>query len=69
MPIEALIFDCDGTLADSMPLHWRAWKQVTENHGLHFARDRFYSLGGVPAKTFCSCPSTALNTGSTGSTS
>jgi beta-phosphoglucomutase-like phosphatase (HAD superfamily) len=49
MPIEALIFDCDGTLADSMPLHWRAWKQVTERHGIHFPRERFYSLGGVPA--------------------
>jgi beta-phosphoglucomutase-like phosphatase (HAD superfamily) len=50
MPIEALIFDCDGTLADSMPLHWRAWKQVTERHGLHFPEERFYSLGGVPAR-------------------
>lgn len=49
MPIQALIFDCDGTLADSMPLHWRAWKQVTESHGIHFPEDRFYSLGGVPA--------------------
>jgi beta-phosphoglucomutase-like phosphatase (HAD superfamily) len=49
MPIEALIFDCDGTLADSMPLHWRAWKQVTARHGIHFPEDRFYSLGGVPA--------------------
>ena len=43
-------FDCDGTLADTMPLHWRAWKQVTERHGLHFPEDRFYSLGGVPAR-------------------
>ena len=50
MPIQALIFDCDGTLADSMPLHWRAWKQVTESHRLHFPQDRFYSLGGVPAR-------------------
>jgi len=50
MPVQALIFDCDGTLADSMPLHWRAWKQVTESHGLHFPEDRFYSLGGVPAR-------------------
>jgi HAD superfamily hydrolase (TIGR01509 family) len=50
MPIQALIFDCDGTLADSMPLHWRAWKQVTESHRLHFPQDRFYKLGGVPAR-------------------
>ena len=33
-----------------MPLHWRAWKQVTESHRLHFPEDRFYSLGGVPSR-------------------
>jgi beta-phosphoglucomutase family hydrolase len=48
--IKALIFDCDGTLADTMPLHWRAWSAVTERHGLHFPQDRFYALGGVPAR-------------------
>jgi beta-phosphoglucomutase-like phosphatase (HAD superfamily) len=45
-----LIFDCDGTLADTMPLHWRAWSMVTERHGLHFPEDRFYALGGVPSR-------------------
>ncbi len=49
--IKGLIFDCDGTLADTMPLHWRAWSAVTERHGLHFPQDRFYALGGVPART------------------
>ena len=47
---KGLIFDCDGTLADTMPLHWRAWSMVTERHGLHFPEDRFYSLGGVPTR-------------------
>jgi beta-phosphoglucomutase family hydrolase len=50
MTVKALIFDCDGTLADSMPLHWRAWKEVTERHQIIFSEDRFYSLGGVPAR-------------------
>ncbi len=27
----AFIFDCDGTLADSMPLHYRAWKEAFES--------------------------------------
>ncbi len=45
-----LIFDCDGTLADTMPLHWRAWQMVTRRHNLHFPEDRFYSLGGVPSR-------------------
>jgi beta-phosphoglucomutase family hydrolase len=48
--IQALIFDCDGTLADSMPLHWRAWQAVTSRHGLNFEEERFYSLGGVPSR-------------------
>jgi len=48
--IKGLVFDCDGTLADTMPLHWRAWQMVTQRHGLHFPEDRFYSLGGIPSR-------------------
>ncbi|MGD0539734.1 MAG: HAD-IA family hydrolase [Verrucomicrobiota bacterium] len=48
--IEGLIFDCDGTLADSMPLHWRAWRLVAARHGFNFPEDRFYALGGVPSR-------------------
>ena len=47
---QALIFDCDGTLADTMPLHWRAWEVITSRHRLHFPEERFYSLGGVPTR-------------------
>jgi beta-phosphoglucomutase family hydrolase len=49
LPPQALIFDCDGTLADTMPLHWRAWQAVTRRYGLEFPEDRFYALGGVPS--------------------
>jgi beta-phosphoglucomutase family hydrolase len=48
--IKGLIFDCDGTLADTMPLHWRAWQTITTRYKLHFPEDRFYSLGGVPSR-------------------
>ena len=48
MIFEGLIFDCDGTLADTMPLHWRAWQAVANRHRLDFPEDRFYALGGVP---------------------
>ncbi len=48
-PIEGLIFDCDGTLINSMPVHWLAWQEVTQRHGIDFPEDRFYSLGGVPS--------------------
>ena len=47
--IKGLIFDCDGTLADTMPLHWRAWQVISAKYKLHFPEDRFYSLGGVPS--------------------
>jgi beta-phosphoglucomutase family hydrolase len=48
--IKGLIFDCDGTLADTMPLHWQAWQRIARRHNLHFPEDRFYSLGGVPSR-------------------
>jgi len=50
MTPKGLIFDCDGTLANTMPLHWRAWQMIIQRHGLHFPEDRFYSLGGVPSR-------------------
>jgi beta-phosphoglucomutase-like phosphatase (HAD superfamily) len=50
MSIHGLIFDCDGTLADSMPLHWKAWQTVTQRYRLHFPEERFYALGGVPSR-------------------
>ncbi len=49
MQPKGLIFDCDGTLADTMPMHWRAWQVVTSKYNLNFPEDRFYSLGGVPS--------------------
>ena len=33
-----------------MPLHWRAWDAIARRHGLTFSEQRFYSLGGVPAR-------------------
>lgn len=50
MDVKGLIFDCDGTLADSMPLHWQAWSTIADRHRIHFPEDRFYSLGGVPSR-------------------
>jgi beta-phosphoglucomutase family hydrolase len=48
--IKGIIFDCDGTLADTMPLHWKAWQSITLKHGLEFPEERFYALGGVPSR-------------------
>jgi len=49
-PPRGLIFDCDGTLADTMPLHWEAWSEIARRHGLNFPRDRFFALAGVPSR-------------------
>eukprot|EP00753_Platysulcus_tardus_P008943 PLAT172.17.p1 GENE.PLAT172.17~~PLAT172.17.p1 ORF type:complete len:248 (-),score=72.57 PLAT172.17:114-857(-) len=48
--VKALIFDCDGTLVDSMPLHFVSWTQVAKEAGLSFPVERFYQLGGVPTR-------------------
>lgn len=44
------IFDCDGTLADTMPLHFRAWQQLVAELGGSFSEEFFYSLGGKPTE-------------------
>ena len=44
----AYIFDCDGTLADTMPTHYRAWQTALGVHAQNFPEAMFYELGGVP---------------------
>jgi HAD superfamily hydrolase (TIGR01509 family) len=49
-PFAAYLFDLDGTLVNSMPVHFRAWETAMQRAGLQvpFDVDLFYSLGGVP---------------------
>jgi HAD superfamily hydrolase (TIGR01509 family) len=44
----AYIFDCDGTLADTMPLHYRAWTRIVAELGGSFPKELFYQWGGKP---------------------
>jgi beta-phosphoglucomutase family hydrolase len=44
----AYIFDCDGTLADTMPLHYRAWTRLVAELGGSFPEELFYESGGKP---------------------
>lgn len=46
---DGLIFDMDGTLADTMPTHFIAWSRSMAEYGIQFTEERFYALGGVPA--------------------
>ncbi len=46
--VRGLIFDCDGTLADTMPAHYLAWKAALGRYRIPLPEARFYQLGGVP---------------------
>src|SRR5271163_1101952 len=44
---KAYLFDCDGTIVDSMPLHYIAWSKALAEQQCEFGEDRFYDWGGV----------------------
>jgi len=46
---KALIFDLDGTLADTMPVHFLAYKNILVEYGIHFTPELFAKLAGIPA--------------------
>ena len=50
MAIEALIFDCDGTLTDSMYAHYVAWRDSLAGYGMTLDEQRFYSYSGTPSR-------------------
>jgi beta-phosphoglucomutase-like phosphatase (HAD superfamily) len=45
---QAYLFDCDGTIADSMPLHYVAWSKALAEWNCEFSEDLFYAWGGMP---------------------
>ena len=45
---KAYLFDCDGTIADSMPLHFKAWKKTLAEWNCEFEEELFYEWGGMP---------------------
>jgi HAD superfamily hydrolase (TIGR01509 family) len=45
---EAYLFDCDGTIVDSMPLHYLAWKKALAEWNCTFDEQLFYAWGGTP---------------------
>ncbi len=49
---DAVIFDCDGTLVNSMPYHFEAWCEALALYGAGniFKEDVFYAMGGRPTK-------------------
>ena len=47
-PFKAYLFDCDGTVVDSMPLHYIAWKNALAEWKCAFEKELFYAWGGRP---------------------
>ncbi len=47
-PFAAYLFDCDGTIVDSMPLHYIAWKKALAEWNCTFDERLFYAWGGTP---------------------
>jgi len=45
---KGLIFDLDGTLADTMPIHYIAWKNSAARYGIDFTTELFMELAGIP---------------------
>jgi HAD superfamily hydrolase (TIGR01509 family) len=44
---HAYLFDCDGTIADSMPLHYLAWRAALAEWNCPFSEDLFYAWAGL----------------------
>jgi HAD superfamily hydrolase (TIGR01509 family) len=44
----AYLFDCDGTIVDSMPLHYIAWKKALGEWNCELDERLFYAWGGMP---------------------
>ncbi len=45
---QALIFDIDGTLADTMPTHFKAYRKILGEYGVDFTHELFLSFAGMP---------------------
>jgi len=45
---KGLIFDLDGTLADTMPIHYVAWRNAAARYGIEFTPELFSQLAGIP---------------------
>ena len=49
--IRGLIFDCDGTIADTMPLHYQSWVRAFRERAHDFPEALFYEMAGIPTDT------------------
>jgi len=48
--IKGMIFDLDGTLANTMPFHMKAWRQACQSHGMDMSSEFLRSFTGTPGR-------------------
>lgn len=42
---EALVFDYDGVIADTEPLHWKSWAALLSRYGIQLGWDEYCRIG------------------------
>jgi phosphoglycolate phosphatase-like HAD superfamily hydrolase len=55
-PYSALIFDCDGTLADTLPVHFQTWSASLKAVGADISKEWYYQYCGTSAKEMLQPP-------------
>ncbi len=59
---KALIFDLDGTVIDSMPIHLLAWVDVLKEYGVEYPEELFFEFTGIPTHKIVPLINERLNT-------
>lgn len=49
---QALIFDLDGTLSNSLPVHTETWRRIGEKYGFEFDPQIIFEMTGRPTIEF-----------------
>ncbi|MBK5202704.1 MAG: HAD-IA family hydrolase [Prolixibacteraceae bacterium] len=50
--VKALIFDLDGTLSNSLPIHFFTWERICQEYNCHFSEKIIIELTGKPTIIF-----------------
>lgn len=46
--VRGLIFDLDGTLIDSMSLHYESYNYALQEYGIEYDKELFFARAGIP---------------------
>ncbi len=54
MPLKAVLFDMDGVIVDTEPLHRKAYFKMFEDFGIEVSEELYTSFTGASTKKVCS---------------